>query len=473
MIVSPTSVSPPAPALPTLWGFSPLELHERFWAAQGIQVVRRGQPERLAPEAQAFLLLEPSALAILDLQAMAEVCAAPTGELVYLRIDDGRQSRLRERVVTDQRGQFVRFVRSYDRPRWRLVRAALTQVRGVALRWQAAQSSPDVWRWFRRTIVRSRRTTVSCTGSLFDSSDYADLAVFVKSLAAAWHAPQQSFAAAQQRAEGLWIARNSTIDPHAHLVGPLWVGSGRSAGPDATFIGPAILWDDPAARPAREPIRWKKISPHSRPSQPRSFHNRAPLPRVKRIFDVIFSLFALVLTLPFYVPIALLILIDDGWPIFFIHRRETLGGNEFPCIKFRTMRHGAEQLRASLEQLNQCDGPQFYIHDDPRLTRVGRYLRRWRIDEFPQFLNVLVGHMSVVGPRPSPYGENQFCPAWREARLSLRPGITGLWQVNRSRARGADFQEWIKYDLQYVEDHDWFLDLAIILKTILCLLRGA
>ena len=93
-------------------------------------------------------------------------------------------------------------------------------------------------------------------------------------------------------------------------------------------------------------------------------------------------------------------------------------------------------------------------------------MRKYKIDEFPQFINVLLGHMSIVGPRPSPDKENQYCPAWREARLSVRPGITGLWQVASERKPQTDFQEWIRYDLEYVQTNSWRLDLAIIFATI-------
>jgi lipopolysaccharide/colanic/teichoic acid biosynthesis glycosyltransferase len=192
----------------------------------------------------------------------------------------------------------------------------------------------------------------------------------------------------------------------------------------------------------------------------------------KRAFDIIFALVALFLTLPFYPVIILAVLLEDGYPVFFTHARETLGGREFPCLKFRSMRKDAEKIKEGLAHRNQADGPQFFIENDPRLTRVGRILRKANLDELPQFFNVLLGHMSIVGPRPSPRRENQFCPAWREARLSVRPGVTGLWQVNRTRIRGTDFQEWIKYDIQYVENQSWALDLRIIAKTISVFLRG-
>jgi lipopolysaccharide/colanic/teichoic acid biosynthesis glycosyltransferase len=113
------------------------------------------------------------------------------------------------------------------------------------------------------------------------------------------------------------------------------------------------------------------------------------------------------------------------------------------------------------------------MENDPRITRVGRVLRKYHLDELPQFFNVLVGDMSVVGPRPSPRKENQFCPPWREARLSVRPGITGLWQVCRTRRAGSDFQEWIKYDLEYVERRTFWLDMKIIAQTVWQILHRA
>ena len=112
------------------------------------------------------------------------------------------------------------------------------------------------------------------------------------------------------------------------------------------------------------------------------------------------------------------------------------------------------------------------MEHDPRITKVGRVLRKLQLDELPQFFNVLLGQMSVVGPRPSPFSENQYCPGWREARLSVRPGVTGLWQIRRTRADGADFQEWIRYDIEYVEQASFWLDVYIIWKTIM-LVAGA
>jgi lipopolysaccharide/colanic/teichoic acid biosynthesis glycosyltransferase len=236
-------------------------------------------------------------------------------------------------------------------------------------------------------------------------------------------------------------------------------------------VGPAVLWDDPEKRPQLEDVQWQEIEPTTPEISPRAEGFGVRDFPGKRIFDIAFSVLALALTLPLYPFIILAIMIEDGWPPFFTHRRESLGGREFPCLKFRSMRRDAERIKAELALENQADGPQFFIEKDPRLTRVGRFLRATQLDELPQFFNVLLGHMSIVGPRPSPRSENQYCPAWREARLSVRPGITGLWQVRRTRRTGLDFQEWIKFDLEYVEKASWRLDAWIILRTLLFLLR--
>ncbi|HUO09776.1 MAG TPA: sugar transferase [Phycisphaerae bacterium] len=187
----------------------------------------------------------------------------------------------------------------------------------------------------------------------------------------------------------------------------------------------------------------------------------------KRLFDIAFSLFALLVTLPICIPVALFIKLYDRGPIFFIHTREGRNAKPFGCLKFRTMVRDAEAIKRKLREINQVDGPQFKIANDPRITPIGRFIRKTNIDELPQFLNVLRGDMSIVGPRPSPFDENQLCPAWREARLSVTPGITGLWQISRSRDRGpTDFQEWIFFDTQYVDRRNFLLDLRIVLLTL-------
>jgi lipopolysaccharide/colanic/teichoic acid biosynthesis glycosyltransferase len=127
----------------------------------------------------------------------------------------------------------------------------------------------------------------------------------------------------------------------------------------------------------------------------------------------------------------------------------------------------AHRRQRELYEQNELDGPQFKLGHDPRITRIGRLLRGTNLDEIPQLFNVLVADMNLVGPRPSPFRENQICVPWRRARLSVQPGITGLWQICRDRKSGADFHQWIFYDLTYVRNRSFWLDVKILLATVL------
>lgn len=191
---------------------------------------------------------------------------------------------------------------------------------------------------------------------------------------------------------------------------------------------------------------------------------------IKRLMDIVLSAASLIILSPLLLLVALLIKLDSPGPVFFSHRRERKGGKEFSCLKFRTMVADAHRRQRELYVNNEVDGPQFKIAYDPRVTRLGRLLRATNIDELPQLINVFVGHMSLVGPRPSPFRENQICVPWRLARLSVRPGITGLWQICRAddRTRG-DFHEWIYYDITYVRQFSIWLDLKILLATVISL----
>lgn len=186
---------------------------------------------------------------------------------------------------------------------------------------------------------------------------------------------------------------------------------------------------------------------------------------VKRILDVIASVIVLILFAPILPVIMLAIKLTSPGPIFFKDTRQGLYGKAFNCLKFRTMEEGADKMQERLRVLSRVDGPQFMIPDDPRMSAVGKFLRETYIDEIPQFFNVLLGQMSVVGPRPSPESENRLCPFWRDARLSVRPGITGYWQICRTRQPMKDFQEWIYYDVKYVRDLSLKLDLWLSWRT--------
>ena len=188
---------------------------------------------------------------------------------------------------------------------------------------------------------------------------------------------------------------------------------------------------------------------------------------LKRGMDFSLALFGLLALSPMLLFVAILIKLTSPGPVFFGHEREGLRGRIFRCWKFRTMIDRAHAQQRALYRNNNVDGPQFKMSNDPRVTRLGHWLRITNIDELPQLINVLRGEMSLIGPRPSPFRENQICVPWRNARLSVRPGITGLWQVCRQDRSAGDFHQWIYFDLLYVRHWSMGLDLGILLATAL------
>jgi lipopolysaccharide/colanic/teichoic acid biosynthesis glycosyltransferase len=285
-----------------------------------------------------------------------------------------------------------------------------------------------------------------------------------------WPSPDRAIDGIEQIAEGIWGPRGQSMNDREIMVGPIWIGHGRNTEEARRcLIGPAWFGDTPqSAEEATTHVREiRDIDPGDAPVDvTASPEPSAGYALAKRLFDVVASGVGLLLLLPVIALISFAILLDDGRPILYGHRRQTRGGRVFRCWKFRTMRRDADEIKRVLEEQNVCDGPQFYIQDDPRVTRVGKILRKYHLDELPQLWNVFVGQMSLVGPRPSPDAENQICPAWREIRLSVRPGITGLWQLRRSRQPGLDFQEWIRFDTEYVQQASFWLDLRILITTV-------
>ena len=192
---------------------------------------------------------------------------------------------------------------------------------------------------------------------------------------------------------------------------------------------------------------------------------------VKRFIDLTGSAFILTLLAPVFLILALLIKLTSRGPVFYKAVRQGRYGKQIKCLKFRTMIAGAEKMQEKLRIVNEVDGPQFKIVHDPRVSSIGRFLRDTCLDETPQFFNVLMGKMSIVGPRPSPENENSQCPPWRDARLSVRPGITGLWQIARTRRPSRDFQEWVHYDTEYIRRLSLKTDLSICCKTVMKLIN--
>lgn len=189
----------------------------------------------------------------------------------------------------------------------------------------------------------------------------------------------------------------------------------------------------------------------------------------KRIFDVAFALLALPVILLPCIVIAILIAIETPGPILFVQKRTGKHGVRFNMYKFRTMVHSAEKLKAQLVHLNELSWPDFKMADDPRVTRVGRVLRKTSLDELPQVLNILKGEMSWVGPRPTSFGPETY-KSWHLARLEAAPGLTGLWQI-RGRSN-IDFDERALLDIEYIKQQSLWLDTVIIAKTIVAVIKG-
>lgn len=289
------------------------------------------------------------------------------------------------------------------------------------------------------------------------------------------------------------LGENVSIGPEAVIVGPTIVGKDakieRGAVISSSIIGPQVCvpenqlvrdcivegseydWDRAAQRRGADSHREHDLSPWQ--TARGAFRNWPRLSYArcfKRVADFVAALMVLILFAPVIPFVALAIKLTSPGPVFYADKRQGLHGKKFGCLKFRTMVTGADKIQDKLRFVSQVDGPQFKMEDDPRISTVGRFLRETYIDEIPQFFNVLFGQMSIVGPRPSPESENTLCPYWRDARLSVRPGITGLWQLHRTREPMRDFQEWIHYDTMYVRNLSLKTDLVTCWQTAMKLL---
>lgn len=421
----------------------------------------------LPTDADLYMLTDLRTLAVFRLRPIIKKLQWGRQEVIFVRMHYRASTSYRESIAVDELGRFNRFTRHYGHEDRQVARIAMTRDRRVAELWQASDGSLSTWRQFRLQTRQRRRQVVVAEGDHYDRYDLAELDRLVTDLIKTWPRPDFTIDGLKQIQPGVWADRGATTDTTLRFLGPAWIGAGRQLDGENSVVGPAAIWDDEQARPKARQHEWG-------PADLTQCHVRTASPKQttqwrrvsQRCFDVAFALGVLLLTLPLYPLIMLAIWLEDGGPFLFAHKRETVGGREFGCLKFRSMRKDAERIKAQIMANNQSDGPQFFIEDDPRVTRMGRFMRKTNLDEIPQFINVLMGDMSVVGPRPSPRKENQYSPAWREARLSVRPGITGWWQVCRTRKAGLDFQEWIKFDIEYVERASWKLDLLIIWRTL-------
>lgn len=192
---------------------------------------------------------------------------------------------------------------------------------------------------------------------------------------------------------------------------------------------------------------------------------------LKRIVDIVSSVILLIILSPLFVAIAIGIKIDTRGKVFFRQLRVGKNGVPFHMLKFRSMREDAEQAKRKLKRVNEANGPVFKIRNDPRVTRIGQYLRRYSLDELPQLWNVLKGQMSLIGPRPPLPSEVEQYTDYHWRRMDVLPGMTGLWQV--SGRSDLKFEEWIDLDIYYIERWSFVLEMKIVLKTIPAVIKGS
>lgn len=192
----------------------------------------------------------------------------------------------------------------------------------------------------------------------------------------------------------------------------------------------------------------------------------------KRSMDVTLAAAGLLFLAPFLILIALAIVLEGGRPALYVHQRVGLHGRQFRLWKFRTMVIGAEALRDGLAHLNEAPFPAFKVKRDPRVTRVGRLLRKSSLDELPQLWNVLRGEMSLVGPRPALPNEVRHYDMLALRRLDARPGITGIWQVEDRHRKTGHFNDWVRADIRYLEHWSVWQDVVLLARTVTVVLRG-
>jgi len=192
---------------------------------------------------------------------------------------------------------------------------------------------------------------------------------------------------------------------------------------------------------------------------------------LKRILDLVLAIVFLFLSIPIFIVVPLVIKLTSPGPVFFVQKRVGFGKRIFHLFKFRTMINDAEKKQIELEAINEASGPVFKIKDDPRVTPIGRFLRKTSIDELPQLINVIIGDMSIVGPRPLPVRDyNGFNEDWHRRRFSVRPGLTCLWQI-QGRC-DISFDKWMELDMEYIDHWSLWLDIKILLKTIPLVFKG-
>jgi lipopolysaccharide/colanic/teichoic acid biosynthesis glycosyltransferase len=460
--------------------------------------------DRYAPS-DSFLIVSPNCYPVagLDVRELCEVNANDARMVRHLVAFEAPTSRTKELVQTDDDGHVRRIQRYFAPMTWPFPTGVLASLVPVACAQIVAPVTLASLEELRTQLSASGipNQDVPFHGDTFDLGDEAGvLALNEFRVYAASSAIDDS--RGRLTPLGSIVSPLATVHSSARLVGPVIVAAGAEVSAGALVIGPATIGEEahigrdavvaqclvlPRAEIAPgTTVRHRVISGHAQHVVASSNQRRHTAPHlieivepsnraiptyvaVKAVFEPIVAAAALLVLSPLLAVMAVLVRLTSPGPVFYGDEREGKDAVPFKCWKFRTMFSNANELQRMLAEQQQMDGPQFKMDHDPRVTKVGSWLRRLNVDELPQLWNVVRGEMSLVGPRPSPFRENQICVPWRNGRLSVRPGITGLWQVCRKDRASGDFHQWIHYDLLYVRNVSFRLDTMIGFATIFTL----
>lgn len=441
----------------------------------------------------------------LNLRPVLPSTRAETGMVRHLLAFDGTTLRTKEFVQTDTDGRVRRIQRYFQPVTWPFPIGVIASAVPVACL-QMADSIPlDSLMSLRQALTTRGLPSQDLPyhGRCFDLNDERgvlsmnEARLFPKSVGSRGPKTEPTIlvsAAASATVHpsarllgAVSVHAGAIIDANSLVVGPSVIGEGAHVGESATVaqcvvLPGAAITTGATVRHRVIIARTKREPGDSRGAQRRhaSGNHRTPTMQPRRVWHPAYlemkylgepALAALLLLLlsPVLIVLALLVKLTSSGAIFYGDLREGKEGQPFRCWKFRTMIADADDIQRAMKAKTKTDGPQWKMEHDPRVTPIGRWLRRLNVDEFPQLWNVLRGEMSFVGPRPSPFRENQICVPWRRGRLSVRPGITGLWQVCRHDRALGDFHQWIQYDMLYVRNVSLLVDAKIFFYTLVTL----
>lgn len=422
----------------------------------------------------------------------------------------------KEYVQLDAQGQVRRIQRYYDGVTWLRTRAVVASLIPVSAAREVSNAALRDLTMLRKSLITGGVISrdIDLQTGVFDLNQEHGLLqlceYYLSNLTSRTPPPEYDVPV-----PGVWVGPRCRVDSTARLYGPVILQEGVRVDKNATLIGPVLVGAGSQVRQntllaqclvapgvvvpkqttsqrrvlcgenGSGPVPKNEPSPESLTDNlPEHFHvvssnhsvrerdgkwRRKTYIAVKRVGEGVAALLGLIVLSPLMLLTAVVIKLTSRGPVFFYHEREGKDGKPFRCCKYRTMVSDAHRQQRALYRENAVDGPQFELHDDPRITWLGQRLRLTNIDELPQLFHVVLGQMSLIGPRPSPFRENQICIPWREARLAVRPGITGLWQLCRHDRSAGDFHQWIHYDMLYVRHLSVWLDLKIMLATLLTL----